>query len=237
MSVYDKPVHKKDGSKHWQNRPEPNWAKFKFNQPYARGLKRLKEQVLARTNFDPTTLWQWGTMQAMALITVLKKAEQQFGSEGQQLVLDSLREVGYDIGQQVVDGIDIDQDIPPHEWISFYATVINRIVYASLESPQVHGEGEVDFHIDWCPHQDHYGAFDCRVQRYFVQGMIDAALEYAKAQGRDDIWNVGFRNTIPNGAQTCYFQIEKAKEGDQERWTRYTKALEGKALRAAKKAK
>jgi len=27
------------------------WAQFKFNQP--------REEVLARTNFDTATLWQW----------------------------------------------------------------------------------------------------------------------------------------------------------------------------------
>jgi hypothetical protein len=37
---------------HWQHRPEPAWEKFEFNQPYAKGLKRLKEEVLAKTDFD-----------------------------------------------------------------------------------------------------------------------------------------------------------------------------------------
>src|SRR6185436_4803315 len=64
---------------HWEHRPEPKWQKFQFNQPYAKGLKRLKEEVLAKTDFDPTTLWQWGTMQAMALIEILKSAEKTFG--------------------------------------------------------------------------------------------------------------------------------------------------------------
>lgn len=26
---------------HWQNRPEAAWKHFEFNQPYAKGLKRL----------------------------------------------------------------------------------------------------------------------------------------------------------------------------------------------------
>ena len=60
---------------HWEHRPEPGWKNFKFNQPYAVGLKRLKEEVLAKTDFDPATLWQWGTMQAMALIQILKDCE------------------------------------------------------------------------------------------------------------------------------------------------------------------
>jgi hypothetical protein len=67
---------------HWENRPEPKWKTFQFNQPYARGLRRLKDEVLAKTDFDPATLWQWGTMQAMALIEVLKGCEAAFGGEG-----------------------------------------------------------------------------------------------------------------------------------------------------------
>jgi hypothetical protein len=33
---------------HWENRPEPRWKDFRFNQPYAKGLKRLREDVLVR---------------------------------------------------------------------------------------------------------------------------------------------------------------------------------------------
>ncbi|MBK7586717.1 MAG: hypothetical protein IPI67_41840 [Myxococcales bacterium] len=49
---------------HWQHRPEPAWQKFRFKQPYARGLERLRNDVLGKTDFDPAVLWQWGTMQA-----------------------------------------------------------------------------------------------------------------------------------------------------------------------------
>ena len=34
---------------HWQHRSEPRWREFKFNQPYAKGLARLKDEVLAKT--------------------------------------------------------------------------------------------------------------------------------------------------------------------------------------------
>ncbi len=84
---------------HWQNRSEPSWERFRFKQPYARGLQRLREEVLGKTDFDPATLWQWGTMQATALIEILKTAEQRFGAEGQQMVYEALRKVGYDIGR------------------------------------------------------------------------------------------------------------------------------------------
>src|SRR5580698_9582517 len=118
---------------HWDHRPEPRWAEFRFNQPYAKGLRRLKEDVLAKTDFDPATLWQWGTMQAMALIEVLGACEKNFGAEGQRVVCDSLRKIGLDIGRQILAGIELPKDLTQAEFASFYATVINRITYASLE--------------------------------------------------------------------------------------------------------
>src|SRR5262245_63922149 len=120
---------------HWQNRPEPKWKRFQFNQPYAKGLEKLRE-VLATTDFDPATLWQWGTMQAMALIEILKDCEATFGEAGQKLVYESLRKIGLDIGRQILTGATIPEGMTSAEFVSFYATVINRIVYASLEDPK-----------------------------------------------------------------------------------------------------
>jgi len=215
---------------HWQNRPEPNWGKFKFNQPYSKGLKKLRE-VLKTTDFDPATLWQWGTMQAMALIEVLKATEAQFGQEGQKLVYDALRRVGFDVGSQILKGVEIPEDLSLAEFASFYATVINRIVYASLESPTIDNEEQVSFDILWCPHQDHYSAFDCRVQRYFVQGILDAAAEHVQQLG----FQVRFESTMPAGAETCHFVLWKADPDETARWEAYTAKLEKKALELAKR--
>ena len=63
--------------KHWEHRPEKSWKEFTINQPYAKGLARLREEVLAKTDFDPATLWQWGTMQAMAVIEILKTSAEE----------------------------------------------------------------------------------------------------------------------------------------------------------------
>ena len=71
---------------HWKNRPEKKWRQFKFNQPYEKGLERLKREVLAKTDFDPAALFQWGTMQAMAVIEILKECERTFGAQGQAAV-------------------------------------------------------------------------------------------------------------------------------------------------------
>jgi len=214
---------------HWENRPESKWKDFQFNQPYAKGLARIKEEVLAKTDFDPATLWQWGTMQAMAIIGILKDAEATFGAAGQELVFRALHRVGYDIGRQVLDGTTLPDGISEAEFASFFATVINRIAYASLESQRIDSATQASFDIDWCPHQDHYGAFDCRVQRYFVQGMIDAAREHTQKFGFD----VRFDSTIPAGAPTCHFTMWKPSDGERAEWAQYTSLLERKALEHA----
>jgi hypothetical protein len=218
---------------HWDHRPEAKWKQFRFNQPYAKGLRRLREEVLARTDFDPATLWQWGTMQAMALIQVLKDSEATFGEAGQKLVLESLRKIGLDVGRQILAGTTLPEGITPAEFASFYATVLNRIAYASLEEPRIDAEDRVTFDILWCPHQDHYGPFDCRVQRYFVQGMLEAAQEFSRLWG----FEVRFDTTIPSGAQTCHFTLWKAGEGEKAQWERYTRLLEQRALERARGAK
>src|SRR6516225_10711443 len=112
---------------HWEHRPEPNWKKFEYKQPYEKGLRRLREEVLAKTDFDPATLWQWGTMQAMALIEVLKSCEAEFGERGQEVVHAALRRIGRDVGRQILDGARWPEDLSETEFVSFYATVINRI--------------------------------------------------------------------------------------------------------------
>lgn len=211
---------------HWDSRVEPRWKQFKFNQPYAKGLARLKTEVLAKTDFDPATLFQWGTMQAMALVSVLEASEARFGAEGQQMVADAVAAVGLDVGKQILAGVELPEGMSEAEFFSFYATVINTIAYASLEDPKIDSEGKVSFDILWCPHQDHYKAFDCRIQRYFVRGMIQAAQEHALGKG----WQVKFDSTIPAGAKTCHFTLWNATEAEAAEWNQYTALLETKAL-------
>ena len=182
--------------------------------------------MLAKTDFDPATLFQWGTMQAMALVSVLEAAEARFGTEGQQMVADAVAAVGLDVGQQILAGVELPEGMSEAQFFSFYATVINTIAYASLEDPKIDNDGKVSFDILWCPHQDHYKAFDCRIQRYFVRGMIQAAQEHALGKG----WQVKFDSTIPAGAKTCHFTLWNATEAEAAEWNRYTALLETKAL-------
>lgn len=218
---------------HWEHRDEPRWRDFQFNQPYAEGLARLKTEVLAKTDFDPATLWQWGTMQAMAVIQILKDCEAVFGAAGQEVVYGALGKVGYDLGRQILEGTTRPADMSDAEFISFFATVVNRIAYASLEDPKIDSAEQVGFDILWCPHQDTYKAFDCRVQRYFVHGMIDAARDYMGEQG----FQMRFDTTIPAGADTCHFTLWRATEGEAKAWAEYTAKLEAKALKHAQEAR
>ncbi len=222
--------------KHWEKRPEAKWETFKFSQPYGKGLKRLREEVLDKTNFDPAVLWQWGTMQAMAVLEILKAVEVKFDREGQEIVFDAMRRVGLDMGRQILKDAVVPEGLTEAEFHSFYATVINRIAYASLETPQIDSEDCASFHIDWCPHQDQYGTFDCRVQRYFVQGIIDAATEFTSSLGyEDNVWDIFFKETIPAGSETCFFVMESGNEEESRKWEEYTKGLEHKALELAKR--
>ena len=210
---------------HWERRDEPAWKEFEFNQPYAEGVARLREEVLGKTDFDPAVLWQWGTMQAMAVIGILKACEREFGEDGQRVVCEAIRKVGLDVGRQMLEGLERPEGLSEAELASFFATVINRIAYASLEEPSIDSEDEVSFHIIWCPHQDCYSAFDCRVQRNFVQGMLDAAKELGWMD-----WQVRFTQTIPAGAETCRFVIFRCSAEDMSTWKEYSEHLDKKAL-------
>ncbi len=130
-----------------------------------------------------------------------------------------------------MDGFEWPEGLTEAEFVSFYATVINRIAYASLEEPRIDGAERVSFDIVWCPHQDHYGAFDCRVQRYFVQGMIDAAREVSERFGFD----VRFDSTIPAGAPTCHFTLWKATDDERSAWADTTRLINEKALARSKR--
>jgi hypothetical protein len=218
---------------HWQHRSEEGWKDFAFGQPYEKGLRRLREEVLAKTDFDPAVLWQWGTMQAMAIIEILKTCERLFGKEGQQAIYDALHRVGLDVGRQILAPARRPEGMGEAEFMSYFATVINRIAYASLEDPRVDDAGKATFDIVWCPHQDHYGAFDCRVQRYFVQGMLDALKEEREQVGIETDWQVRFDSTIPAGAATCHFTLWKDDGAGKAAWEEYTAFLDAKALRLA----
>jgi hypothetical protein len=116
--------------------------------------------------------------------------------------------------------------VEPIEMISAFASWINREIYASPEDPRIKDADHCSFDILWCPHQDSYRAFDCRVQRYLVQGMIVAMRE--KFPQAD--FQVRFTQTIPAGGKVCSFEISRKKPGEKDDWENYSGLLAKKAL-------
>jgi predicted ArsR family transcriptional regulator len=164
-------------------------------------------------------------MMAVGLIEMLKAVEERFGEEGHDAARAALRRIGARIATEMIEGVEIPEELSREEVASLYASWINEVVYASIERPSV-GDGKADFDIHYCPHEDVYGAFDCRVQRYFVEGMIDAG----RALFGDGTMDVAFATTIPSGSHTCHFDIFPKASQDADAWTEYSDRLRSRAL-------
>lgn len=197
--------------------------------PFAQAVAGHRAKALANPDFDPAATFVWGQMMAVGLIAMLQEVEARFGADGHDAAREALRRTGERIVAEMVEGVDLPPDLTPAEVASLLASWINEVCYASIERPGVDGE-RADFDIHYCPHEDVYGAFDCRVQRYLVQGMIEAARERWPSVEFD----VAFATTIPSGAATCHFDIGPRSAGG-EAWSAYLDVLRGRALRIVEK--
>ena len=209
------------------NRKEAIWNQTKLGEPFKEALNRFRNDVLPRDDFDPTSLLQFGLFMSMAVINILKEAEKRLGKEGQEVIIDALIKTGYSMGNQILEDIQLPTDISDIELMSFLATIINTQAWTSIEEPRIDKEDQCSFDIIWCPLQDVYKAFDCRVQRYLVQGIMNAFRDSGILKYE---YQVEFKSTIPAGANTCHFVITKKKPNEQDKWESYSKDLEKKAL-------
>jgi len=209
------------------SRKEATWNHTKLGEPFKETLNRFRDEVLPRDDFDPTSLLQFGLFMSMAVINILKEAEKRLGKKGQEVVIDALIKTGYSMGNQILEDIQLPADISDTELMSFLATIINTQAWTSVEDPRIDTEDKCSFDIIWCPLQDVYKAFDCRVQRYLVQGIMDA---FRDSGVLSNDFQVEFKTTIPAGAQTCLFEITKKKQDQSDKWEDYSKILEKKAL-------
>jgi hypothetical protein len=194
--------------------------------PFADAVQGFRDKALANPGYDPASTFVWGQMMAVGMIEMLKDIEARFGAEGHDVAREALRRVGERIMAEMVEGLEIPQGLAEPEVASLLASWINEVVYASIEAPTVDEEGAA-FDIHYCPHEDVYGAFDCRVQRYLVQGMLDAARDLFGDRGFD----VAFATTIPSGSHTCHFDIFQRPEPDSDAWQEYSDRLRERALR------
>ena len=204
-----------------------NAIKFKYPFPKAvEGFKKVLNREYENNEYDPTNLFVWGQMMAIAVLGMMKEVEREFGQQGQEVCAQALKEVGRKIGEESFAGVDIPSYLNFAQKASIFATWVNEVIYASLEDPQVDSEDKASFHISWCPHQDVYTALDCRVQRYLVEGMLEAA---AIRMGLEEL-NVRFDCTIPSGAETCHFTLWRREEGEGNAWKEYSSYVSKRAL-------
>ena len=209
------------------SREEAMWNKTKLGEPFKKALERFRCDVLPRSDFDPTSLLQFGLFMSMAVITILQDVEKKLGDKGQKVVIDALIKTGYTMGKQILEDIQIPPEISDIELMSFLATIVNTQAWTSIEDPRIDNSEQCSFDILWCPLQDVYKAFDCRVQRYLVQGIINAFKDSGVLQHE---YQVEFKTTIPAGAKTCLFHITKKNPNEKDKWEEYSKELEKKAL-------
>ncbi len=209
------------------NRQEQNWNNIKFGEPFKEALDRFRKEIQAREDFDPSSLLQFGLFMSMAVINILKEVEKKLGKEGQKVVIDALIKSGYSMGNQILENVQIHAEISDVELMSFLATIVNTQAWTSIEDPRIDNEEQCSFDILWCPLQDVYKAFDCRVQRYLVQGIINAFRDSGVLHHE---YQVEFKSTIPAGAETCLFHITKKNPNEKNKWEEYSKELEKKAL-------
>ena len=210
------------------NRKEATWKKTKLGEPFKEALDRFRADVLNRNDFDATSLLQFGLFMSMAVINILKESEKKLGKEGQKVVIDALIKTGYNMGNQILENIQLPTEISDIELMSFLATIINTQAWTSIEDPYIDKEDQCSFDIIWCPLQDVYKAFDCRVQRYLVQGIMNSFRDSGILKTE---YQVEFKSTIPAGANTCHFVITKKEQNEQDKWESYSKDLEKKALK------
>lgn len=220
----------KEGQWSAGQRQEASYAGVRLGLPYAQACANFRGAVQGRDDFDPAVLFVWGTMQAKGLLYMLEALEEAFGEEGQQVARKAINKAGFEACQEMLANSQLPKDASEIELLSFIVTGINCVLYASLEKPWIVDENRFDFDILWCPHQDIFRPFDCRIQRYFVEGMIGAV----EAAGYSSLLPV-VDKFMPKGADCCHFQVTKRDNDGDNPWNEYSNQLAARAL-ARKKA-
>ncbi len=186
---------------------------------------KMRKQALNRGDYDPARLYRWGQMMALAVVRMMEAAERSFGAQGQEVLCNTLVDLGREIGKEVLEDLSIQPGTPEIQVVSSFVTYLNEEIWASPEIPKVLDDNTCVCDILWCPHQDHYKPFDCRVQRYLVQGLLEAFEEKTSIAV-----DARFTQIMPKGAETCRFEIRRIPRGQERQWTGYSRELAQRAL-------
>ncbi len=212
---------------------EERWERsgVKLSRHFAASTSKLREKALSRPDYDPARLFKWGQMMALAVVRMMQAVEHRFGAEGQQALTEVLVELGREIGREVLGDWQLAPGTKEIQAISSFVTYMNEEIWASPEIPNVLDENVCTCDILWCPHQDHYKAFDCRVQRYIVQGLLETFQERTGivCDGR-------FTHIMPKGAKTCHFEMRRVPGEACRGWTEYSSELARRAIERAAQA-
>jgi hypothetical protein len=198
----------------------------KLSRHFANSTRKLREMALSRKDYDPARLFKWGQMMALAVVRMMEGAEKSFGTRGQEILNQVLVDLGREIGREVLREYVIPPGMREIASISKFVTYVNEEVWASPETPRILSDRECDCDVLWCPHQDHYKPFDCRVQRYIVQGLLEAFQEKTGI-----VADARFTQIIPKGADTCRFEVRILPPGEKRDWTQYSSELAQRALK------
>jgi len=197
-----------------------------LSRHFAGSTSKLREAALSRKDYDPARLFKWGQMMALAVVRMMEGTEKAFGAKGQEVMNHVLVDLGREIGREVLNRYTIAPGTREIEAISKFVTYINEEVWASPEIPKILSDSECICDVLWCPHQDHYKPFDCRVQRYIVQGLLEAFQEKTGIAV-----DARFTQIIPKGAETCRFEVRVLSKGEGREWTQYSSDLAQRALK------
>ena len=197
-----------------------------LSRHFADSTSILRKAALSRDDYDPARLFKWGQMMALAVVRMMEGTEKAFGAGGQEVMNKVLVDLGREIGREVLNTYSIPPGTKEIEAISKFVTYINEEVWASPEIPKILSDSECVCDVLWCPHQDHYKPFDCRVQRYIVQGLLEAFQEKTGI-----VVDARFTRIIPKGAETCRFEVRVLPQGERREWTQYSSDLAQRALK------
>lgn len=203
-----------------------NKSGVQLSRHFAPSTSKLRQAALSRDDYDPARLFKWGQMMALAVVRMMEGAEKAFGARGQEVMNNVLVDLGRVMGREILDSFSIVPGTKDIEAVSNFVTYINEEVWASPEIPKILSDSECICDVLWCPHQDHYKPFDCRVQRYIVQGLLEAFQEKTGI-----VVDARFTQIIPKGAETCRFEIRLIPQGEGRDWTQYSSELAQRALK------
>ncbi len=201
---------------------------IELSRHFAASTFKLREKAFSREDYDPARLFKWGQMMALAVVRMIEGTEKAFGARGQEIMNRVLVDLGREIGREILKNYAAAKGTKEIEAISKFVTYVNEEVWASPEIPKVLSDSECICDVLWCPHQDHYKPFDCRVQRYIVQGLLEAFQERTGIAV-----DARFTRIIPKGAETCRFEVRILPKGEGREWTHYSSELAQRALKRA----